>query len=229
MTLEAQYMTMLVMSLNGAVLGAVYDMYRVVLRHWRFLRWAGPIFDFAFWIFSFFLVFWSLMWVNQGDLRTYIFVVLGIGLVLYRIFLRRVVVGSTIGIIMGIHFLSIQLFRAFLLIVVRPVKYLFRLLISLLRVADRILRKLEKLILWPFQPLSKLLGWILKKTLQLIALAARPLIRKVEPYVQPVIQRMAPKVKPIYHRIRRIIKQGKGIWCKLTNWLLNGDDNKPKP
>lgn len=204
-------------------------MYRVVLRHWRFLHWTGPIFDFAFWIFSFFLVFASLMWANQGDLRIYIFVVLGIGLVLYRIFLRRVVVGSTIGIIMGIHFLTLQLYRGFLLIVVRPVKVLFRLLISLLRVADRILRKLEKLILWPFQPLSKLLGWILRKILQLIALAARPLVYLLEPYAKPIIQRIAPKLKPIYRRVRRFLKQGKGIWHKLTNWLLNRDDHNPKP
>lgn len=225
MTLEAQYMTMLVMSLNGAALGAVYDMYRVVLRHWKFLRWAGPILDFAFWIFSFLLVFWSLMWANKGDLRIYIFVVMAIGLFLYRIFLRKIVVGSTIGIIMGIRYVCIQLYKGFLFAIVRPLKGLFRLLISLLQAADRFLRVLERLILWPFHPLGKLLVWLLEKVMQLMGTALRPFIRLLSPYLGPVVKQLAPKA----NRLKRFLRQGKGIWLKVTNWLLNRDDDKPKP
>lgn len=229
MTLEAQYMTMLVMSLNGAVLGAVYDIYRVVLRHWKFLRWAGPILDFAFWIFSFLLVFWSLMWANKGDFRIYIFVVMAIGLFLYRIFLQKIVVGSTIGMIMGIRFVCIQLYKGFLLVIVRPLKGLFRLLISLLQAADRFIRVLERLILWPFHPLGKLLVWLVEKVMRLIGVAVRPFVRLLEPYLGPVVKRLEPKMKPLHHRLKRFLRQAKGIWLKVTNWLLNKDDDKPKP
>lgn len=230
MTLAAQYMTLMVMSLNGAILGAVYDMYRVILRHWKFLRWASPILDFAFWIFSFAVVFWSLMWANNGDLRIYVFVVLGLGLLIYRIFLQRIVVGSTIGIIMGIRYVCIQLYRAFMALVVRPVMTFVRLFISLCKVIDRILQSLERVILWPFKPLGKILLWIGKQIIGLLLFITGPLRRLTAPYIQRIANRIKPVVKPAIIQLKWFVKKGKGIWLKVANWLLNrDDDDKPKP
>ncbi|MFC4768556.1 spore cortex biosynthesis protein YabQ [Effusibacillus consociatus] len=229
MTLEAQYMTLLVMSINGVVLGAVYDMYRVVLRHWKFLRWAGPIFDFAFWILGIFLVFWSLMWANHGDLRIYVFIVLLIGYAIYRIFFRRIVVGSTIGIIMGIGYICLTLYRAFLLLVIAPLQKMWLALLALLRALDRLLRVFERAILWPFKPLKTILFWLARFLLALVKVTARPFVKPLLPYILPVVNRLKTKAAPFVRRGRAMLKKGKGFWSRLTNWLLNRDDNKPKP
>ncbi|WP_018131761.1 spore cortex biosynthesis protein YabQ [Effusibacillus pohliae] len=223
MTLEAQYMTLLVMSINGAVLGAVHDMYRVVLRHWRFLRWAGPIFDFAFWIVAIFLVFSSLMWANDGELRMYVFVVMMIGYVLYRIFLQRLVVGSTVGIILAIRYFCLTIYRGFLVVVIGPLAWAWRLLQSLLRTLDRLLQMLERLILWPFQPLGKMLLWLGGIAWKL----AKRLIRPFVPYLQPYVKRAGRLLQPIAWLIRAFLAGEKGIWARLANWLLNRDGDKP--
>lgn len=226
MTLETQYMTLLVMSLNGAVLGALYDMYRVVLRHWKFLRWAGPLFDFSFWILAFFLVFWSLMWANDGDLRIYVFVVLGIGLFLYRILLQRIVVGSTIGIIMGIRYLCLAVFNIFVLVVVQPLIQLWKLLLGVLRLLDRLLRVAETLILWPFKPLFWLLIRLYKLVAGLLKFLLRPVYRLLDPYLAPIRKRIRPVKRYASIRIKKLFQKGKGIAVNLANWLMNRDDHK---
>lgn len=230
MTLEAQYMTLLAMSVNGIVLGAVYDMYRVVLRHWKFLRWASPIFDFAFWILAMAVVFGSLMWTNHGDLRVYVFVVMLMGYGVYRIFFRRVIIGSTVGIILGIGYICLGVYRAFLAVVVGPVKRLLKALFALLRVVDRLLRIfIKRIILWPFSVLKKFSIVSGRLALKLSASALRPVVRPLKPYLQPVLQQVEKNVKPVLTRIQSVLQNGKGIWSKLTNWLLNRDDHGPKP
>lgn len=228
-TLEAQYMTLLAMSINGALLGAVYDMYRVVLRHWKFLRWAGPIFDFAFWILGIFVVFWSLMWANHGDLRIYVFLVMLIGYGLYRIFLRRIVVGSTVGIIMGIRYICLTVYRLFLLVIVGPLKRIGLALLALLRALDRLLRVLERAILWPFSPLAKVLLWSGRLLFKVLKTIARPVVKPLKPCLRPFEKLAKQKVAPVLRRVRQLFKKPKGIWTRLTNWLLNKDDDNPKP
>ncbi|BCJ87400.1 spore cortex biosynthesis protein YabQ [Effusibacillus dendaii] len=213
MALELQYMTLLAMSLNGILLGAVFDICRVVLRQWKFLRWAKPLFDFSFWIFALFSVFSSLMWANNGELRMYVFVILLLGWVLYRVLLQRIVVGSTVGIIMGIRYICVMLWNIFVTVVVRPVKTGGQILIRLFYAFDRLLKYLERVILWPFRISLRIILWLLRPVFRLL---------------RPITDRLAKRLRPISSRMEHIWGKGKGIWEKLTNWLLNKDDQNPK-
>ncbi|TCS74472.1 spore cortex biosynthesis protein YabQ [Effusibacillus lacus] len=228
MTLQTQYMTLMVMGLNGMLLGAVYDMYRVVLRHWKFLRWASPVFDLAFWVLAVFLVFWSLMWANNGELRLYVFVLMGIGLAVYRLLFRKIVIGSTVGIIMSIGFLCLSVYKGFLIFVVGPIQQLWRTLIIILRAFDRLLRVLEKVILWPFQPLGKILQWLGKQLFRWTKKLSNPLIRPFLPYLSPWWNRLMQKTAPVLDNFKSLAARGKGIWSRLTNWLFNGNEDNPK-
>lgn len=153
MDLQTQYMTLIAMSLSGAILGAVYDMYRVVLKHWRFLRVLGPLFDLAFWFFAAILVFWALLWANQGDFRLVIFLLLCLGLLIYRLLFRRWVIGGTVGVILGIKAVLLFFYRLFEWLVIRPLEILLRLLAALFSVVARLFRVCERLLLWPFRHL----------------------------------------------------------------------------
>jgi spore cortex biosynthesis protein YabQ len=202
-SLQTQYLTLIAMSLSGAVLGAVYDVYRVVLKHWRFLRFLGPVLDFVFWLFALILVFWALMWANNGDIRLYVFVLLLMGLFIYRLLFRKIVVSGTISVILGIKALVLFLYRLFLLLVVRPLFLLGRFMLALLGVLDRVARMVETVILWPFQPL---LRWLHKGCTWALA----PLEKRVAKY-------------------RKDFAKAKGFLASLSKWFFNQkDDKEPK-
>lgn len=200
--LHTQYLTLIAMSISGAILGAVYDVYRIVLKQWRFLRILGPVFDLLFWLFALGLVFWALLWANNGDVRLYVFIILLLGLFLYRILFHKMVVKGTVGVILGIKALCLFVYRMVLMLIVKPLIMLIHIFIMLLRVVDRIAQFLENIILWPFAPLLRILykffRWIFR-----------------------------PVEKPCLQFWGRIKKVG-GILTSLSNWLFNKNGKKPK-
>jgi spore cortex biosynthesis protein YabQ len=202
-SLMTQYLTLIAMSISGAILGAVYDVYRVVLKQWRFLRFFNPVFDLMFWIFALVLVFWALMWANNGDVRLYVFVILLLGLLVYRLLFRKIVVSGTVGVILGMKALGLLIYRMFLLLVVQPLLLLGRLLLALLRALDRVAQVIETVILWPFRPILRLLHKGLK--------------RVFVPIEEPLV------------RYWKHMNNVKGFLVSLSNWFFNRkDDEEPK-
>ena len=147
MSLVTQYLTVLAMSVSGAVLGAVYDVYRTILAEWKYLRFLSSILDFVYWIFALLMVLWAIQWANNGDVRIYIFAIMAIGLGLYRLLLRKVVVGSTVGMVLAITYTCKTLWRIFMLVVIAPLLWLWRMFLGLLRLINRLAEMLEAAIL----------------------------------------------------------------------------------
>lgn len=207
MSLWTQYMTVFAMSASGASLGAVYDVYRTILAEWKYLRFLGPLLDFAFWIFALLLVLWSIHWANNGDVRLYVFVVMLLGLGLYRLLLRKIVVGSTVGVIRTITYLLKLIGRFLFLTVITPLLWLWALVKLLLRGLDRIARLLEKVILWPFSPLLRAVEWVGGKLYQWT----------IQPLVEPVF-------KPIQKFVERVKRKWRGFLRSVANWLVDHKD-----
>jgi len=214
MSLWTQYLTVFAMSASGAVLGAVYDVYRTILSEWKYLRWMGSILDFVFWIFALGLTLWALHWANDGDVRLYVFLLLGIGLVLYRLWFRKLVVGSTVRIVLALTYAMKMIYRFFLVAVVGPLLWLWRFTLVLLRVIDRTATVFENIILWPFGPLLRAVAWI-----------GRLLYRwTVRPLVHPVI-------RPLRKFFADVKGKWQGLLSRVAKWLVDSnedDDNKPK-
>jgi spore cortex biosynthesis protein YabQ len=218
LSLYTQYLTVLAMSVSGAVLGAVYDVYRTILAEWRYLRWMSSILDFAYWIFALGLVLWALEWANDGDVRFYVFVIMAIGLALYRLLLRKLVVGSTVRMVLAITFLVKTMYRLFLMLVVTPLLWLWSLLLALLRLVDRMAAIFERIILWPFRPLLRALEWIMRKLYQL---AIEPLI---EPVMKPFRKHVLFPVRKFFHDVK---EKWKGFLRRVANWLVDADEDDP--
>ncbi|MGE5373094.1 MAG: spore cortex biosynthesis protein YabQ [Solirubrobacterales bacterium] len=72
--------------LTGAVGMAVALLFQL---HQRWLRWMAAsgivlvLYDFLFWTLALIIVFVSLLWINQGEVRLYVLVALGFGAGLY--------------------------------------------------------------------------------------------------------------------------------------------------
>jgi spore cortex biosynthesis protein YabQ len=153
-TLESQYLTLLTMSGSGAVLGAVYDIYRTVLKHWRFLRWLGPFLDLGFWAGAFVLVFSLSLWSNDGEFRLSIFGLLFAGFILYALFFRRWVVASAVQLVKTVQYVVFFLWRLLIVLVWRPVAGTGSLLVRLALFVLQLLEWCEPVLLWPLKPLE---------------------------------------------------------------------------
>ncbi|TCP52724.1 spore cortex biosynthesis protein YabQ [Tumebacillus sp. BK434] len=226
MSLQMQYLTIMAMSISGAVLGAVYDVYRTILQEWKYLRWLGPLLDFAFWIFALLLVLWALHGANHADVRLYVFVLLGIGLVLYRLLLRKLVVGSTVRMVLAITYCMKMVYRLFLLLIVSPLVWLGTALLGLLRIIDRLAQFIERLILWPFQPLLRMVAWLGRT---LYGWTIRPLI---EPVLKPLRKKVGQWLAPVRKFSAAARRKWKGFLRGVANWLVDKDEDesdKTKP
>lgn len=149
MDIQTQYATTLLLTASGALLGAVYDIYRTSLSEWRFLRRFGPLFDFLFWVFALIWVFTMLLPLNHGDVRIVVFVLLLIGFAVYRMTLHSLVVASTRFLVRCIIWVLRVVWRTVYVTVIVPLLWMWRSVRLLLRFIDRLLFRVEPVIVWP--------------------------------------------------------------------------------
>ncbi len=74
----------------GVVLAMVYDGIRVLRLLFRHKDWLVDVEDLMYWIFTAWMVFWTLFRYNQGVLRGYAFVGMFLGVVIYFLTMSRV-------------------------------------------------------------------------------------------------------------------------------------------
>lgn len=164
MDLTAQYMTAILMSGAGAILGTIYDIYRTSLKEWRYLRPFSTLFDLLFWAFSLVFVFTLLLGVNDGDVRFVIFVLLALGYGVYRFTLHRLIVASTR---LTVRFI-LQILRFTLWVLysmfVQPILMVYQAIRRLLHLIDRALYLMEPIITTPAMTVTKSL-WVVGKWL----------------------------------------------------------------
>ncbi|AMA74512.1 MULTISPECIES: spore cortex biosynthesis protein YabQ [Aneurinibacillus] len=161
MTLTGQAATMMSMVLCGLAMGILYDTYRTMERKCRLARWLVWLCDFLFWISCIFLVFGTLLRVNEGIVRIYIFLGLAVGVVLYFLLFQR----TYLYILNKLIFFSLWLYRVTLrtgyYLLVAPVLFLYRILLSTALLLFSVIFRIGKWILLPFRFLGhKLWGWM---------------------------------------------------------------------
>lgn len=162
MGLQTQYATALLLGMAGAVLGAVYDIYRTSLREWRFLRRFSALFDILFWIFSVIFVFSLLLGVNDGEVRIITFVLLSIGYLIYFYTAHPLVVASTQLVVRFIYKVLQLLAATFVIVCVRPVVWTWQIGRSVARFANRLLLRVEPVLVWPIWQTGRLAKKILR-------------------------------------------------------------------
>ena len=119
--------------LAGAVLGFIYDIFRVSRRFFKTRDIVTIVQDILFFIISAFIIFIVAFKINEGEIRYFEFLAIFTGFVLYRIIAGVNVVNAVVKII---EFLAKALF--FLLkLILFPVTFIFK-----------ILKKPVKIIVW---------------------------------------------------------------------------------
>ena len=133
--------TFIITLVTGCVLGLLFDFYRIgrgVLRpHWMITSLA----DLLYWLLATIIVFIALIMGNWGEVRLYVFIGLFTGVVIYyRLFSR-----SAVHLMIAVLRLTARIARAirllFLYVLVKPVCYIFGLLVRPVRAVQAWVRK----------------------------------------------------------------------------------------
>jgi len=170
-------MTIATMMLCGLVMGLTFDVYRVASHRFHVARWLLPALDVAYWAAATLGVFAVLLGSNQGEVRMYVFLGLGIGVTGYFGLFSPWVVKLSGKLIDFFAALSRFLWKLVRTLLIVPILWIVRLLAKLLDIAFVVT---AAIVLWIgkplFKPLSAIGGWTWVKLL--------PVRRKMAPVVR---------------------------------------------
>jgi len=161
--LSQQYATLILMLLAGAVMGIVYDVYRTAIKEWRFLRNFSALWDILYWVVATVFVFTMLLGANHGDVRIVVFLLLGAGWWLYTLTIRTLVVAVTTTIIRAILAVIHWLMMLFYRVMVLPLLFLLKIMWGTIKRVNRVMGKIEIIIVWPIAFTGKSIIHLLEK------------------------------------------------------------------
>lgn len=197
MSLDVQFMTMLVMIVGGIYLGLAKDTLRRFAPLWDssvFLKYGIEI---SFWFMQTVILYYVLFLVNAGELRLILFVALFLGFSMYQALFSRVYV-KILELFIRIGkrvFLKIKQIVIFLFI--RPVQFLFRVL---------------KKCLW-FILMG--VGAVLLFLLKMVYSPVRWIGKRLYALLPSEITKFFPTQEQIYSIIKNIAHLWKKIWSYL--------------
>jgi len=188
-------MTIASMMLCGLAMGLVFDVYRVATHRFHVARWLLPGLDVAYWAAATLCVFSVLLSHNQGEVRLYVFLGLGIGVTGYFGLFSSFVVKLSGKLIDLFKALSRFVWKLTDTLIFVPFLWIVRLLAKLL---DILFIVTAALVLWVgkllLKPFGKLGGRLWAKLL-------------------PVRRKFSPAVN-LYRRTRERIRQIRDVFRK---------------
>ena len=85
--------------LTGIVIGILYDIFRILRKSFKTIDIITYIQDFIFWIFTGIVLLYSIFTFNNGELRSYVFIGIIIGIILYMLLLSKYFVKISVYVI----------------------------------------------------------------------------------------------------------------------------------
>ncbi|ADI25127.1 spore cortex biosynthesis protein YabQ [Geobacillus sp. G4] len=205
MNVSIQLYTMLAMIGMGGWLGLAWDTYSRMLKRHERAHWLVFVNDVLFWAVQALIVFYVLLFVNEGELRFYLFLALLCGYAAYQSLLRSFYVRVLewfIGLAVRLGQTLVQLFR---LMVMRPLILLGQMALALLLFAWRLLLWIVRFVLLAVWKMIRLLLAPLRWTGIMIW-------RRVPP------QRRAG-VEKFFRRLKGFAGQIKNTKEKISMWF----------
>ncbi|ANE45984.1 hypothetical protein SY83_06455 [Paenibacillus swuensis] len=164
MTLQEQFFTLAMMSLSGVALGVVYDAYRVLCSELRAPRWILSVMDLVYWLFATLFVFRVLYYSNQGEIRLFVFLGLILGILFYFWLIGSITVRIMLWLIGVVRALIRFAVKAFRILILAPLRLLYRLLVILFGFAAAVTIFISRIVLQLLRPFGTLF-WRLTKPL----------------------------------------------------------------
>lgn len=205
MTLSTQFLTMLSMIGMGALFGIMLDTYQRFLQRPKRKHWIVFLNDILFWAIQSLLVFYVLFLINKGEVRFYIFIALLCGFAAYQGMFRTMYLRMLEIIISTfIAFLNFTK-KMFFLLVYKPVRGLFQMVLFCIFSFGRGLYTLVKL--------------IFKVLLLILKIISKPIGKTLWIMWKFLPKRIKKNVEKLYNRAAGIIQKIKNSICKwIEKW-----------
>ena len=126
----------LIFTLNGIIIGLLFDFFRILRRSFKTSDFITYIEDTLFWVLTGFLILYSIFVFNNGEIRLFMFLGIIIGVALYMLLLSKHIIKINVYIISvlkkvfvtigKIVFYPISIIMSFIRkIFIRPITFLF--------------------------------------------------------------------------------------------------------
>lgn len=201
---------MAAMLLSGIGMGVVFDGYRVVSDELKISRWWIPVFDLLYWIAATIIVFQVLSASNEGEVRTYVFIGLLLGIGAYYWLFSKIVVRLVHGLIRLVRALIDLTIKLFVIFIVRPLLLLYKLAKVLLAFLLAVTMFLLKIMVQLVRPIGLLLWWMIRP-------AVRPLIKWIDGWARPLAVRLR-----LRERTTIVSNRAIALWRKVFKREHNG-------
>lgn len=119
-----QLYSFLIFAVVGIILSILFDIFRSLRKSFKTSDLITYIEDICYWILAGFILIYSIFVFNNGEVRAYIFLGIGMGILLYLTFVSKMFIRVNVAIITTIKNIINKLVKSLLL----PIKFIFNLI-----------------------------------------------------------------------------------------------------
>ena len=87
-----QLLCLIAFTVTGIVIGVLFDVFRILRRSFKTADWLTTLQDILFWILAGFITLFSIFKFNNGEIRSYIFIGIALGVLIYMLTLSKYIV-----------------------------------------------------------------------------------------------------------------------------------------
>lgn len=86
--------------ITGILIGLLFDVFRILRKSFHTVDWITYMQDILFWILAGSMMLFSIFTFNHGEIRSYVFIGMIIGIIIYILALSKIFVKSSVTIIL---------------------------------------------------------------------------------------------------------------------------------
>ena len=101
----------LIFTLNGIIIGLLFDFFRILRRTFNTKDFITYIEDLLFWILTGFTLLYSIFTFNNGEIRLFMFIAVLLGIIIYMVFVSSYIIKINVKILSFLKNLVIKTFN----------------------------------------------------------------------------------------------------------------------
>ena len=94
-----QLFCLVIFMITGILIGALFDLFRILRKSFHTADWMTYIQDILFWMLAGGLMLFSIFTFNNGEIRSYVFIGILVGIIIYMLAISRIFVKSSVTVI----------------------------------------------------------------------------------------------------------------------------------
>ena len=114
----------LIFIINGIIIGLLFDFFRILRKSFKTTDIVTYIEDIIFWILTGLIVLYSIFTFNNGEIRLFMFIAIGIGSITYMLFASSYIIKVNVIVINFLKNILKKMFK----IIYKPIKLISQLL-----------------------------------------------------------------------------------------------------